>query len=93
MPTHVVSGRSAGLTDTHIAHLLDEPLPDDVFDDRERAVVRYARASTRLDPIDDGLYGELATWFDPPALIELCLIVGSANLVNRFHRTFLTPLD
>jgi alkylhydroperoxidase family enzyme len=56
-------------------------------------VVRYARASTLLQPIDDELYGELARHFDTRQLIELCMTVGLANQVNRFHATFLTDLD
>jgi len=55
--------------------------------------VRYARASTLLRPIDDELYDELTRHFDTRQIIELCMTVGLANQVNRFHATFLTDLD
>ncbi len=86
-------GRSVGLTDEQIAHLGDEPLPDGVYEPAEAAIVRYAQASTRLEPITDDLYGDLARYFDTKQIIELCATVGLSNQVNRFHATFLTDLD
>ena len=68
-------------------------LPDGVYEPDEAAVVRYARASTLLHPIDDELYNELARHFDTRQIIELCMTIGLANQVNRFHATFLTDLD
>ncbi len=59
----------------------------------EAAIIRYARASTALEPITDGIYGALAAHFDTEQLIEICMTVGLSNLVNRFHATFLTDLD
>ena len=93
MPAHIVSGRSVGISDTLIAHLGDDPLPDDVFSDVERVVVEYSRRLTRMEPIDDALYARLATHFSTEAIIELCLIVGSSNIVNRLHATFHTDVD
>jgi alkylhydroperoxidase family enzyme len=76
-----------------MAHLGKDPLPDGVYEPDEAAVVRYARASTLMQPIDDELYGELARHFDTRQIIELCMTVGLSNQVNRFHATFLTNLD
>ena len=76
-----------------MAHLGKDPLPEGVYESDEAAVVRYARASTLLRPIDDELYNELARHFDTRQIIELCMTVGLANQVNRFHATFLTDLD
>lgn len=86
-------GRSAGISDEKLAHLADEPFPADVYTDEELAIVRYARASTRLQRIDDELYADLTRHFDLLQIMELWLIVGMANSTNRFHATFLTPLD
>ena len=55
--------------------------------------MRYARTSTRMEPIDDELYGQLKKHLSDAAVVELCLIVGTANLVNRFHATFHTDVD
>ena len=86
-------GRSAGLTEEKLGHIGDQPLPQHVYAADERVVITYARASTELRPIDDAMYADLGTHFSLMQVIELCVVVGIANLVNRFHATFLTDLD
>ena len=86
-------GRAAGLTDEKLAHLGDDPLPDGLYAPDEAAIVRYARRSSRLDPIDNATYGALREHFDESQIIEICLTVGLSNMINRFHATFLTTLD
>ena len=86
-------GRSTGLGEEQLAHLLDDPLPVDVYDDAERVAVVYARRSTRLEPIDDDLYAELERHYPTQQIMELCFTVGLSNVVNRFHATFHTDLD
>lgn len=54
----MVLGRSAGLDEAKLRHIGDDPLPDGVYADDERAIVEYAQRSTRLDPITDELYAE-----------------------------------
>ena len=93
MPTHIALGRSVGLSEEQLAHLADDPLPDGVFDDAGRAVVEYARRSTRMEPIDDDLFARLRRHFSLEQVMELCFTVGVANVINRFHATFLTDLD
>ena len=90
---HVLLGRAAGLTEEKLAHLGDDPLPDGVYEPDEAAIVRYAQRSTRMAPIDDATYAALADHLDQPRIIEVCFTVGLANVVNRFHATFLTDLD
>ena len=89
----MVLGRSAGLTEEKLAHIGDDPLPDGVYADDERAVVEYAQRSTRLEPITDELYARLAAHFSQRQIIELCFTVGLSNVINRFHATFLTEVD
>ena len=86
-------GRAAGLTEEKLAHLGDDPLPAGVYADDEAAIVRYAQRSTRMDVIDDEIYGALRRHFDEQQIIEICFTVGLSNLINRFHATFLTDLD
>ncbi len=76
-----------------MGHLLDDPLPADVYDPAEAAIVRYARKSTRLEPIDGATYGDLARHFSQTQIIDICLTVGLSNMVNRFHATFQTDVD
>ncbi len=74
-------------------HLADDPLPEGIYDELEAAIIRYARKSTRLEPIDDATYGDLARHFTPEQIIDICMTVGLSNMVNRFHATFLTDVD
>lgn len=89
----MVLGRGAGLSEEQLAHLGDAELPDDVYTPADAAIVRYAQALTRLDPIDDALYADLAAHFEPPQIIELCFTIGLSNTINRFHATFHTDVD
>ena len=86
-------GRSTGLSEEKLAHLLDDPLPEGVYDDAERVAITYARRSTRMEPIDDELYAELERHYPTAQIMELCFTVGLSNIVNRFHATFHTDLD
>jgi alkylhydroperoxidase family enzyme len=89
----VVLGRSAGLDETKMRHIGDDPLPDGVYADDERAIVEYAQRSTRLEPITDELFGRLSAHFTQKQVMEICFTVGLSNLINRFHATFLTDVD
>ena len=89
----MVLGRSAGLDEAKLRHIGDDPLPDGVYADDERAIVEYAQRSTRLDPITDELYARLSQHFTTHQLIEICFTVGLSNVINRFHATFLTDVD
>src|SRR4051794_25341137 len=86
-------GRGMGLSDEKLLHVGDEPLPEGVYTDAEAAIVRYAQKSTRLAPIDDATYQSLAVNFSVQQIIDICLNVGLAQLINRFHATFLSVVD
>jgi hypothetical protein len=89
----VVLGRSAGLDEEQIRHIGDDPLPAGVYGPAEAAVVEYAQRSTRMEVIDDDLFGRLSEHFTQRQLIEICFTVGLSNVINRFHATFLTEVD
>lgn len=89
----MVLGRSAGLSEAKLAHLGDEVLPADLYEADEAAIVDYARRSTRMEPIDDELYGRLQAHFSTTQIMEICFTVGMSNVINRFHATFLTEVD
>jgi alkylhydroperoxidase family enzyme len=82
-----------GLTEAQLAHLGDDPLPEGVYSPSEAAIVRYAVQSTLRITIDDELYAELARHFTRQQIVDICLVVGQSNVVNRFHATFLTDVD
>jgi alkylhydroperoxidase family enzyme len=76
-----------------MAHLGDNPLPDGLYAPSQAAIVRYAQKSTSLERIDDQTDGALARHFTPQQIIDICLMVGLSNMVNRLHATFRTDLD
>jgi alkylhydroperoxidase family enzyme len=86
-------GRSIGISDEKIAHLADDSLPDGLYSEPEAAIIRYAQKSTRMEPIDEATYQALEKYFSMQQIIDICLVVGLANMVNRFHATFLTEVD
>ena len=86
-------GRSVGLTDEQMTHLVDDPLPEGLFSAEEAAIVRYAQASTAMRPITDDLYADLSRHFDTKRIMELWATVSLSNQVNRFHATSLTDVD
>jgi len=89
----VVLGRSAGLDEAKLRHIGDDPLPEGVYADEERAIIEYAQRSTRMEPITAELFDRLSAHFTQTQLIEVCFTVGLSNLINRFHATFLTDVD
>lgn len=86
-------GRSVGLSTEQLNHLGDDPLPEGVYTESEAAIVRYAQVSTRSIFINDEVYGDLAKHYTDEQIVEICMVVGLSNTVNRFHATFLTDVD
>lgn len=74
-------------------HVTSDVPPAGVYTPAEAAIVRYAQRSTRLEPIDDEIYGELERHFSRAQIIDICLTVGLSNMINRFHATFRTDVD
>jgi alkylhydroperoxidase family enzyme len=85
-------GRSVGLQDEEMAAMADWATMA-VFDDTDRLVLRYAEVLTRENRVSDALYAELEARFPREELLELCMTVGLAALVNRVHATFHTDVD
>ena len=76
-----------------MSHLLDDPLPEGLFAPAEAAIIRYARASTWMQPITDELYQGLADHFTDRQIVEISWTVGLDQLVSRFHATVRTDVD
>jgi alkylhydroperoxidase family enzyme len=93
VPTHITLGRSVGLTEAKLAGLAALEPSEHEYSPVERTVIMYARRLTTGAAIDDDLYAELRRHFTLPQLVELCCTIGIANVINRFHATFHTPLD
>ena len=72
---------------------MPEAQTSQLFDDKDKLVIRYAEVLTRTCKVSDQLYQQLQASFTREELVELCFLVGLAALVNRVHATFATDVD
>jgi alkylhydroperoxidase family enzyme len=83
---HAPELRKAGATEAQLA-VLDDPdaaAQSDLYDDLQRAVIRFAIASTREVKIPDPLFDELKRKLPPTELVELVAATAAYNMVARF---------
>ena len=83
---HAPELRKAGASDAQLA-ALDDPdaaATSPQYDDLQRAVIRFAIASTREVKIPDGLFDELKQQLPPNELVELVAATATYNMVARF---------
>lgn len=66
----------------------------DAFDEKERATIRFADLVTRgAAAIDASVLSWLGTYYADPEIVELVMVIGLANLVNRFNDTLQVQPD
>jgi alkylhydroperoxidase family enzyme len=78
-------GRNAGLTDEQLADLATfETSP--YFDDREKAVLRYAEGMTRTPAdVSDAVFAEIQALFSTEQIVELTAAIALENFRARFN--------
>lgn len=59
----------------------------------EKLVLRYAEDLTRKVSTSEDVFNELRKHLNETQMVELNLIVGLANLTNRFNESFKTDVD
>jgi AhpD family alkylhydroperoxidase len=80
---HAPIAEREGVTAARI-EALREPVLGDVFDARERLVLRLTDAMTRDVDVPDALMAELQGCYDARSLVELVATVAAYNMVSRF---------
>jgi alkylhydroperoxidase family enzyme len=83
---HAPELKKAGATDAQLA-ILDDPdaaATSPLYDDLQRAVIRFAIASTRHVQVPDALFDELKRRLSPTELVELVASTAAYNMVARF---------
>ncbi len=85
-------GRSSGLTEDEILNLRGWR-ESDRYDPVDRLVLEYMEAWKMHRQVPEDLYERLAEHFTTRQIIDLCFTGGIADLINRFHATFLTDVD
>lgn len=65
-----------------------------LFDDCERAVLRYVEAMTCTDQsVDDALFTQLQQFFDEDALVELTALIAFQNMSSKFNSALAVPQE
>ena len=82
---HAPELKKAGATDAQLASLSDPDVSatSDFFDDLQRAVIRFAIASTREVQIPDAVFDSLKQHLSPQELVELTAVTAAYNMVAR----------
>ena len=89
----MVLGRSAGISEEKLAHVLDDPLPEGLFPPDEAAIVVFSRKSTLMQPIDDATWAALTDHFGIEQVMEIIFTCGLNQMVSRFHAAVRTDVD
>lgn len=77
---HVAIGRDAGLSDDEIERVARGPAADG-WSAEDAALLRAADELHQDARISDPTWGSLASRYDAPQLIEVCMVVGQYHLV------------
>jgi len=87
---HTAMGQKVGLPIEKIAEL---PEVSDIFDEREKAVIRFAREVTENVAASEESISALRKYFDETQIVELNLTIGTFNLLTRFADTIKIDLE
>ena len=85
-------GRSIGLTEDEVLSLRGWR-ESDLYGPVDRLVLEYVEEAKLRHRVPDELYTRLTQHFSTRQIIDLCFTAGIADLINRFHATFLTDVD
>lgn len=88
---HTGAGKKAGLTDDKIA-AADDP-SSGALDEREKAVVQYAKELAQNVAASDGAINNLKKHFSDAQIAELTMVAGTFHVLTRFADTFKVELE
>jgi uncharacterized peroxidase-related enzyme len=80
---HIAGARKAGITEEEIHAIENET--DSGFSAPEQALIRYARELTRTARVADATRDAASGFFLEEQIVELTLVVATANFTNRFN--------
>ncbi len=87
-------GQALGLTEAEFEALQDDYAASPLFNEREKAVLVWAEAMTLNTAKKDGPHWDnLRRLFSDAEIVEISLITGLFNMVNRLNDSFRTELE
>jgi alkylhydroperoxidase family enzyme len=89
-----VLGQALGLTDAEFEALQGDYAKSELFDAREKAVLRWAEAVTfNTAKSDDEAWALLKRHFTDVEIVELTMASALFNMINRLNDSFRTELE
>jgi alkylhydroperoxidase family enzyme len=90
-----VLGQALGLTaEEFVALQRDDYRSSPLFDEREKAVLAWAEAMTlNTAKRDQAVWEEMRRLFSDAEIVEISLITGMFNMINRLNDSFCTELE
>jgi alkylhydroperoxidase family enzyme len=89
-----VLGQALGLTDAEFEALQGDYRASPLFNEREKAVLAWAEAMTLNTAKRDGPHwDDLRRLFSDAEIVEISLITGLFNMINRLNDSFRTELE
>jgi len=88
---HTVAGKKAGLSVEKINALPDPN--SSLLDEKEKAVVRFAKEVTEDVAASDESINQLRKYFNDSQIAELTMVIGVFNVLTRFADTFKVDLE
>jgi uncharacterized peroxidase-related enzyme len=88
---HTVAGKKAGLPIEKINALPDSN--SSLLDNKEKAVVRFAKEVTEDVAASDESINQLRKYFNDSQIAELTMVIGVFNVLTRFADTFKVDLE
>ncbi|MCC7104603.1 MAG: carboxymuconolactone decarboxylase family protein [Chloroflexi bacterium] len=87
-------GQALGLTEEEFVALQGDYQSSPLFDEREKAVIRWAEAMTwNTAKDDDESWEEMRRLFSDAEIVEISVITGMFAMVNRLNDSFKTQLE
>ncbi len=88
-------GQALGLTDAEFEALqAPDYLASPLFTDKEKAVMAWSEAMTlNTAKYDDGVWNELRKHCDDAEIVEVSMMCGLFNMINRLNDSFRTELE
>lgn len=88
-------GQALGLTDAEFEALQgSDYLASPLFSDKEKAVMAWSEAMTlNTAKHDDGVWNELRKHCNDAEIVEVSMMCGLFNMINRLNDSFRTELE
>jgi len=84
---HTASAKQAGVTDKQIQEL-GFYRRSETFDEKEKITIRFADIVTRgATAVDPAVLQYVGKYYSEDEIVELTMVIGLANLVNRINDT------